>query len=127
VTLKERARALKAELLALHYACGDPRTPWLPKAIIILALAYSLSPIDLIPDFIPVLGMLDDLLIVPGMIALAIRLLPPDVLEGCRKRAREEPFRLGKNWFMAICFILVWIALAVAAVWGAVKLFSRKG
>ena len=80
MTLKERAKALKAELLALHYACADPRTSWAPKAIILFALAYALSPIDLIPDFIPVLGVLDDLIIVPGLIALAIRLLPAEVL-----------------------------------------------
>lgn len=79
--LKRRARRLEAELTVLHHAYRDPRTPLASKAAMALVLAYALSPIDLIPDFIPVLGYLDDLLLLPLGIALALRLVPRHVLE----------------------------------------------
>ncbi|MFC6662253.1 YkvA family protein [Deinococcus multiflagellatus] len=75
--LRTLARRLKAELLALSLAARDPRTPWYARAWALLVLAYALSPIDLIPDFIPVLGQLDDLLLVPAGLWLALRLIPP--------------------------------------------------
>ena len=78
--LKSRARALKNEALAVYLAAKDPRTPWYAKLIAFVTIAYAFSPIDLIPDFIPILGYLDDLFIVPAGIALAIRLIPAEVL-----------------------------------------------
>ena len=75
--LKSRARALKHEAFAVYLAAKDPRTPWYAKAVAFLTIAYAFSPIDLIPDFIPILGYLDDLFIVPAGIALAVRLIPP--------------------------------------------------
>src|SRR5215510_237056 len=93
--LKQRARCIKAETFALYLAARDPRTPWYAKLIVAGIVAYAFSPIDLIPDFIPVLGYLDDLILIPAGIALAIRLVPDSVLTDCRARA-EEIFKNGK-------------------------------
>lgn len=92
--LKERARHLKAETFALYLAARDPRTPWYAKLIVADIVAYAFSPIDLIPDFVPVLGYLDDLILVPMGIALAIKLIPiqfwPSTERGHRKPSRME-------------------------------------
>ena len=120
--LKGRARALKAELVAVYYAFQDPRVRFLPRAIIGLALAYSLSPIDLIPDFIPILGYLDDLVIVPALIGAAIRLIPREVMDDARSRAEAEPLRLKKNWAFAALFIAVWILVPYSIVRAAIRL-----
>lgn len=106
MSLKERAKALKRDIPALFLALGRRETPWLPKLLAALAVGYALSPVDLIPDFIPVLGLLDDLLLLPGLVALAIRLLPGDILDACRKEARD--LRLAKRWYCAIPFALCW-------------------
>lgn len=121
MSLKERARQLKTDLPALFCALRDKRTPWYAKALAWLALGYALSPIDLIPDFIPVLGYLDDLLILPGLVALSIRLIPPQVMEESRARAREM-WKDGKpvRWYYAVPFVLFWlliIFLIVKAIW----------
>jgi len=86
-----RAADLKREAHAVYLACRDPRVPWLPKAIAALVAVYALSPIDLIPDFIPVIGYLDDLVLVPLGLALAVRLIPHEILEEHRARVRQEP------------------------------------
>ena len=88
--LKQRAVKLKQEIHALALAMRHPRTPLLAKVAAGLVVAYVLSPIDLIPDFIPLLGYLDDLVIVPAGIAIAIRLIPPDILEECREKTRNS-------------------------------------
>lgn len=85
--LKQRAQALKVELQALLIAYRDPRTPWIARAWSVCVLAYAFSPIDLIPDFIPILGYLDDLLLLPLGIALAIKLVPRQVMDDARKKA----------------------------------------
>lgn len=87
--LKARAQALKTELKALQIAYRDPRTPWAARACVLLVVGYALSPIDLIPDFIPVLGYLDDLILVPLGLALAIRLIPAEVLADARQTAAQ--------------------------------------
>lgn len=113
--LKRRARRLKRQVWALFLAFKDPRTPVLARVIIITAVAYAVSPIDLIPDFIPVLGQLDDLLLLPILIALALRLIPPDVAARCRREAWQH-LRSGDRvstpagTVAAIVFALVWIA-----------------
>ncbi len=84
--LKSRARTLKNEVFAVYLAAQDPRTPWYAKALIFFVVAHTFSPIDLIPDFIPVLGYLDDLLITPGGLWLAIRLIPPEALAEAVRR-----------------------------------------
>jgi uncharacterized membrane protein YkvA (DUF1232 family) len=112
---KERARALKTEIYALTIACRDPRTPWLAKAWVILVCAYALSPIDLIPDFVPVLGYVDDLILLPLGIALAIRLIPIEVLAEARISASHNPEQ-QIGWLGAGLIITAWlVALAVAA------------
>ena len=101
--------ALQRETLALAFAARDPHVPWTARAVIALVLAYAASPIDLIPDFVPVLGQIDDLIIVPLGVALAVRLIPPQVMGDARQRAEvaltESP-RLSR-----------WGALLVVAIW----------
>jgi len=91
--LKARARALKTETYAIYLAARDARTPWYAKAIALGTVAYAISPIDLIPDFIPVIGYLDDLIIVPAGIALAVRLIPAEVMSEARETARRPRVR----------------------------------
>ena len=86
---KARAKALKTEIHALVIASRDARTPWTAKVCVALVVAYALSPIDLIPDFIPVVGYLDDLILLPLGIALAIRLIPAEVMDDAQKTAGE--------------------------------------
>ena len=111
--LKDKARALKRETTALWFALRDPRTPWAARFAGALVVAYALSPIDLIPDFIPVLGLLDDLILLPLGIALCIRLIPADVFEDARRRAIDAE-RQPANRIAAVVIVLIWIGLAVA-------------
>jgi uncharacterized membrane protein YkvA (DUF1232 family) len=115
--LKRRARRLKRQLWALFLAWKDPETPLLARVIIVIAIAYAASPIDLIPDFIPVLGQLDDLLIVPALIALALRFIPPQVALRCRREAwkRLASGDRVKTPVAAVAsgvFVLAWACLA---------------
>ncbi len=112
--LKTRAHALKKETFAIYLAARDPRTPWYAKALIFLIVAYALSPIDLIPDFVPILGYLDDLLIVPGGIWLAIRLIPPEVLEEARGTAATASVDRRAGRLGAALILLIWI---LAIIW----------
>ena len=117
ISLKEKARALKRETTALWFALRDPRTPWPARVVGAMVVAYALSPIDLIPDFIPVLGLLDDLILLPLGIALCIRLIPADVFEDARRRAIDAELR-SVNQIAAAVIVLIWIGLAVACgVW----------
>ena len=109
--LRERARALKRQTYILYYASRDPRTPWYAKALAAGVVAYALSPIDLIPDFIPVVGYLDDLIIVPAGLALALRLVPPDVIADCRLQAAAAMDR-SSGRFGLILIIAIWLAVA---------------
>jgi uncharacterized membrane protein YkvA (DUF1232 family) len=122
---RARARSLKKEIVAIYYAYRDPRTPVLAKIVILVTLGYALSPIDLIPDFIPVLGYLDDLVIVPALIALSLRLLPAKVMKEARDKAASETLQLKKNWFFAVLFILIWIALLVTVIIGVIGLLKK--
>src|SRR6267142_5933127 len=88
-SLKQRARHLKSETLVLWFAARHPSTPWYAKLLVAGIVAYALSPIDLIPDFIPVLGYVDDLILVPLGISIALRLIPPHVLQDARRQALE--------------------------------------
>jgi uncharacterized membrane protein YkvA (DUF1232 family) len=118
--LKQRARDLNREVFALLLAARHPRTPWYAKALLLAIVAYAVSPIDLIPDFIPVIGLLDDVILLPLGIALALKMIPRAVIEECRARvATSGPGheRLGR--FGAIGIGAIWVALlAFAAVWG---------
>ena len=118
MNLKERARRLKTDIPALFIALRRKDTPILAKVLAGATLAYALSPIDLIPDFIPVLGYLDDILLLPALIALTVRLIPDAVFDQCRLEA-EGLWRDGKpkRWYFAIPVAAVWLL----AVWMIVK------
>src|SRR5262245_23053301 len=122
--LKPWARRLKQETYALALACRDPRVPWYARLIAVCVVAYAFSPIDLIPDPIPVLGYLDDLILLPIGIALAIRLIPPDVLVECRARAAATAGRWRVNWVAAGFIIAIWLILAALATVFVVRMFS---
>lgn len=118
--LREWAKAITRDVHALYLAARDPRVPWYAKALAGCVAAYALSPIDLIPDFIPVLGYLDDLIIVPLGILLAVRLVPPDVMAEHRaaaERAREKPQSPGA----AVVIIAIWTALCLGFAWLAYR------
>ncbi|MCD6467131.1 MAG: DUF1232 domain-containing protein [Methanomicrobia archaeon] len=108
-SLREKAKQLKIDVYALYLAYKDPRVPWHAKIFIALIVGYALSPIDLIPDFIPVLGYLDDLIIIPAGISLSLKMIPKEVLEECRGRA--ESVEKTKNWTAAFIIILIWLLL----------------
>ena len=116
------ARRLKVEIYALYLAYRDPRVPWYARVFAALVVGYAFSPIDLIPDAIPVLGYLDDLLIVPLGIALAIRMIPLPVLAECREEARNAKDR-PVNKVAAVVVVAIWITLAALAVWLVAKTF----
>lgn len=124
--LKARAAELKTETYALYLAARHADTPWYARAVVIATVAYALSPIDLIPDFIPVLGYLDDLLIVPAGLALAVRLTPAHVLVECRARAAEElqPGAAAGRWAAAVV-VFIWVALLAGLAWWLVGLYPR--
>lgn len=112
MSLKERAKKLKTDIPALFLAFKHKRTPLPAKIIAGITVAYALSPVDLIPDFIPVLGYLDDVILLPALIALTIRLIPEDVLTECREQAKEM-WQDGKpkKWFYALPIVFVWLLL----------------
>jgi len=122
---KQRARQLKRELYALYLAYKDPRVPWYARLFAACVVGYAFSPIDLIPDPIPVLGYLDDLIVVPLGITLALRMIPPAVMVECRVRA-DELMQQGKpvNWIAAGIIVAIWVLLAGLAVWGTVAFFK---
>jgi uncharacterized membrane protein YkvA (DUF1232 family) len=109
-SLKQKAKKLKSEAQVLMLAYKDKRTPLAAKILIGITVGYLLSPIDLIPDFIPVLGILDDLIIVPALIALSIKLIPVIVLSEAREWVKENPGTLKKtNWPFAVLIIIIWL------------------
>ena len=124
-SFKARARALKKEVFAVYFAARDPRTPWYAKGLILLIVAYSLSPIDLIPDFVPVLGYLDDLIIVPGGIWLAIRMIPPEVMVEARDRAAAGGMDPSVGKFGLLIIVLLWIAALIFSVYVVLRFTKR--
>lgn len=125
--LNKRVRHLKRETYALYLAARHPQTPWYAKLFVAGVVAYAFSPIDLIPDFIPVLGYLDDLILIPLGIVIAIKLIPPDVLAECRARAREAEVN-GKpiNRTAAVVIIGIWILVAVLCTRWAYQAFTTR-
>lgn len=110
--LKQRARQLKLESQVLMLAYRDKRTPLAAKILIGLTVGYLLSPVDLIPDFIPVLGLLDDLIIVPLLISLSVRLIPEIVLIEARQKIKDNlPEPKKNNWIFGIVIILIWLTI----------------
>ncbi len=121
---KQRAKQLKKETYALYLACKDPRTPWYARLLAACVVGYAFSPIDLIPDFIPVLGYLDDLILVPLGIAVVLKMIPPPVLAECRDRA-QAAMDEGKptNWVAAVIVVAIWLLVAALAIVAGVRAF----
>ena len=107
VSLRERAHRLKRDTLAVWYASFDRRTPWYARLLAGLVAAYAFSPVDLVPDFIPVLGYLDDLILIPAGIALLLRLIPAEVMSEARLKAETAAVK-PVNWWMGALVLLVW-------------------
>ncbi len=116
--LRQWARVIKRDVMALWIAARDPRTPLAAKVVSVVITAYALSPIDLIPDFVPVLGYLDDIIIVPLGIMLSVQLIPVALLKEFRGRAAELSERPTSHFGLAIVF-MIWIAAAVSLLWWA--------
>lgn len=113
---------MKRDTLALYLARRDPRVPWHAKAMAMVTAAYALSPIDLIPDFIPVLGYLDDLIILPLFIYVTIRLIPPDIMVELRAQADQRLSESRpRNMTGAVVIILIWLSIAALAVYWLIK------
>jgi uncharacterized membrane protein YkvA (DUF1232 family) len=116
-TWKQKARELRTETYALYLAVKDPRVPWYAKFSAVCVVAYALSPIDLIPDFIPVLGYVDDLILIPLGIALTIKMIPPDVLAECKANAHlKVPQSKFLGWIGAILVLALWVVIIFAVV-----------
>jgi uncharacterized membrane protein YkvA (DUF1232 family) len=113
--LESWARKLKVEVYALYLAYRDPRVSWYARVFAAIVVGYAFSPVDLIPDVVPVLGYLDDLILVPLGVALATKMIPPHVLAECREKARDTEDR-PVNKVAAVVIVIVWIALAALAV-----------
>ncbi len=122
---KIKSRKLRSEVYALYLATKHPRTPWYAKVLAVLIVGYALSPIDLIPDFIPLVGYLDDLILIPLGITLLIKIIPKDILEECRAKAEVDlSKRKPKNWVAAIVVVLIWllvICLILTLIWPLVS------
>ncbi len=115
--LRELARNVEGEAHAVYLASKDRRVPWYAKFLAACVLAYLFSPIDLIPDFIPVIGYLDDLIIVSAGLWLVVRLIPPDVMEEHRATARLTTFTRKSNWVVAVLIVCLWAAMLAIAGW----------
>ncbi len=121
LSLKDRARKLKTDIPAVFLAMKQKETPAVAKFVAALTVLYALSPVDLIPDFIPVLGYLDDIILLPALAALTMRLIPSGVMEDCRKQA-EGLWAGGrpKRWYYALPIVLIWLLVAlfiIRAIW----------
>lgn len=115
--IKQYACHLKSEIFVLYFVALDYRTPWHVKLFVAFIVAYAFSPIDLIPDFVPILGYLDDLVLLPLGIALSIKLIPDLILSDCRVRAaesmkKEKPI----NWIAGVVIIMIWLVLATICI-----------
>lgn len=110
--LKSRAKKLKTDIPAVYLAMKEKETPWIAKVIAALTVAYALSPIDLIPDFIPIIGYLDDIILLPALVALTIKLIPAEVFLTCRAEAASIwQNKKPKKWFYALPIIIFWVIL----------------
>lgn len=110
---RQQARQLKTEIYAMYLAYQDPRVPWHARVFAACVVAYAFSPIDLIPDPIPILGYLDDLILIPLGIVLARKMIPPNVLAECRAKAQLEMSQAKpKNWIAAGVIVVIWLLLA---------------
>jgi len=121
---KEWARTIRRDAQALYLAARDPRVPWYAKGLAVAIAAYAASPIDLIPDFIPIVGYLDDLIIVPLGIALVIKLIPAEIMAEHRALASAAHDR-PVSWTAATIFVVLWIAVIAFCAWLAYRHFAK--
>lgn len=127
VKLKNGARSLEKEAYALYFAARDPRVPWYARAFLSLVIAYTFSPIDLIPDFVPFLGHLDDLVLVPLGITLALKMIPSKVITEARHRSEELMSREGlTSRAGAILVIALWLVIVTIIVWSIVQFLQES-
>lgn len=120
--IKQKAKKLKQEVIIISLALGDKRTPFYARILILLTISYALSPIDLIPDFIPVLGYLDDLIILPAMLILSLKMIPDDVLNDCRSKVTQDSkVQMKSGKYAAAVIVLIWISIAVLIIFSIVK------
>jgi uncharacterized membrane protein YkvA (DUF1232 family) len=124
---KNKVKQFKTETLAIYLASKDPRVPWYAKALIVFVVAHTFSPIDLIPDFIPVLGYLDDLIITPLGIVIALKMIPPEVLIDCRKEAQkvigqEKP----TSWWGAAIVVVIWLLMLLLVGITIIRVFNNS-
>ena len=124
--VRQHARRLKTEVYALYLAYRDPRVPWYARLFAACVVGYAFSPLDLIPDVIPVLGLVDDMILVPLGIILALKMIPSDVMADCRERARTGS-RDGRpvNWVAAGVIIAIWLLLAALAIALLLRIVTR--
>lgn len=115
---------LKSEIYVLYLASIDPRIPWYARFLAVVVTAYVFSPIDLIPDFIPVIGYLDDLILVPLGIWCVLKMIPPKILRECREKAAKIPQKKFTNWGMAGVIITLWVVFGVLTLFWLLKLFK---
>lgn len=117
---KQRASSVRRDVHALYLARRDPRIPWYVRLLAVAIIAYALSPIDLIPDFIPVLGYLDDLIIVPVGVLLLVKMIPSDLLDEYRLKAEDRNFTPAKSWIVAVMIVGLWVC-GLALAWHEVR------
>ena len=115
--IKIWARSLKRQIFILYFACKDERVPWHAKVFTACVVAYAFSPIDIIPDFIPILGYLDDVILVPIGIMIALKMIPKSVLTDCEVKA-EEMMKNGKpkNWIVGSLIVMIWVLIIIWAI-----------
>ena len=115
--IKSWARSLKRQIFILYFACKDERVPWLAKVFTACVVAYAFSPIDIIPDFIPILGYLDDVILIPIGIMIALRMISKNVLTDCEVKA-EEMMKNGKpkNWIVGSLIVMIWVLIIIWAI-----------
>ncbi|MFF3024274.1 YkvA family protein [Gottfriedia sp. NPDC057948] len=123
--LKLWAKKLKRQVFTLYFACKDERVPLYAKVFIVCVVAYAFSPIDLIPDFIPILGYLDDVILIPLGIYISLKLIPDNVIADCEMKA-EEMMKQGKpkNWIVGSLILLIWLVIFIWVFFKVYQLIS---
>jgi len=124
--LRQKAQNLKRETTVLYFAYRDPRTPWFARAFSALVVAYLFSPIDLIPDFIPILGYLDDLILVPLGMSLALKMIPKEVISDARERADNPVQNKAVSLVFTLLILCIWSVVLFVCLWTAYKIISHK-
>ena len=123
--IKKKATSIKQEITALYFAYRDPRTPWYARAFSALVVAYFLSPIDLVPDFIPILGYLDDLILVPLGITMALKMIPPEILKDARNQAANPTINKRTSVFVTIAIVICWFLVIYFIISTLIRLFNK--